>query len=153
MSDTIAKVVLLLEQRWVRFTPAGRTLCFKTLGYTPSPAAPVLLYQVREYVMRKRWLVSHLQRVCDFLETGCTSLLLPEETVRSTLYLEYRSLRCAQHKALVAGFLDPPLDAVFLSRKQEEPDHVVALMLLGRGALCQKGEHLATFQEIVRAYK
>ena len=139
---------MLLEERWPRFTPTGRTLCLQRLGYKGQPT----LYQVRNHLLCTHWSPAHLADVCNFLESKYTETmyLIPADTLRTTLYLDYKRLRNLnhKHKELLAGFLVPPIDIQRL-----DPDAVVSIMLLGKGALCQSGEALTTFQEFLNLYK
>jgi len=154
MSEAVGKVAALLERCWVYFTPAATTLCLRLLAYSRgSDSGQPTLYAVRTHVLCRRWNRRHLQQVLQFLEHS-ERFLLPAETLRAALNMEYRTLpdRRRSDKAWIVGFLDPP-HALWSTAAAADPDHVAAVMLLGPQALCRNDEHLATFQELVRACK
>jgi hypothetical protein len=154
MNDVIVETVALLKKRWIYFTPAGQALCFRLLGSVPLPT----LYAVRKYMTARQWSPRHLWEVRNFLErcvpspTGRgTNIIITEEALRNTLYHEYCTIRNVKTRSLLAGFLDPPIQLALAPIIN--PDTVVAIMLLGAGALCRDEGKLATFREMVHAYK
>lgn len=151
MDKALTQVVQGLETQWILFTPAGLALCLRTLGY----AGPPLLHLVRAHARQRKWTSNELLRAHDFIYAQCgranTLLVVPAETARATLYLEYRGLSVsAEHKAMLAGFLYPPPELYHHSSAEA----VVELMLLGGPkALCKNNEALAMFRDLVRLYQ
>lgn len=146
---------MLLEDRWVYFTPTGLTLCLRTIGiHTSSNAASITLDRVRRYMLGRDWSPRHLGDVHTFLQhcPAWNNMLHAEATVRDTLHSEYQALpQQRELRALLVGFLDPPLQLALL--QEPDPDTVATLMLVGPRPLCKNGEKLATFREMVRAYQ
>lgn len=147
MSTAVAQAVFKLEGLWVYFTRAGRTLCLRLLGLHTAHS----LDAVSRCALAKPWTMEQLKEFTLFLKrcTPLNDLLIPDETLRVMLKMEYSAASRDLHvKCVLAGFLDPPLSLALL-----HPDQVVDLMLLGPHAICRSAEKLATFREMVRAYK
>lgn len=151
IAEAVDKVAALLERTWVYFAPATTALCLRLLAYTETPTPT--LYAVRTYVLRRRWNRRHIQQVLQFLEHNHRHCLIPAHILRTMLYQEYCALPNETDKAWIVGFLDPPPILWFGSAAPVDPNHVAAAMLLGPQAQCRNDEHLATFQELVRACK